>query len=388
MRRLFLAAAIAILSSFAAKGAEKGAVDIVFGPWIQNVTDNSFTVLWTSSEKVLAWLDVDRADGPGFYQKDRTRYYQDIVGRHYAGTFHSIEVTGLEPGTEYRFRIAGQVVEDESTNAHAINFGPQKAVKKYFVVKTLDSKAEKCRFCVVNDIHANDARYKALMAPVKREDVDFVVLNGDMVSVVKEIDTLIKHTFVPMAELAAGCPIVYARGNHEGRGADWYLTPKVFPTPTGEFYYTFRQGPCAFVVLDAGEDKPDNDVEYSGTAAFDAYRAKELEWLKGALKDPAFTSAPHKICIMHIPTFNEKNTWYTQKWITENFAPLLNAAGVKLMISGHHHHFILKQPGDYNNRYTIYVNACDERLDVVADSRTISLRSYSTDGTLMHSLDL
>ena len=168
MRRFIIAAFIAILSSFAAEGANKGNVDIVFGPWIQNVTENSFTVLWTSSEKVLAWLDVDRADGPGFYQKDRTRYYQDIVGRHYAGTFHSIEVTGLEPGTEYRFRIAGQVVEDEDSNAHAIDYGPQKAIKKYFTVKTLDSKAEVCRFSVVNDIHAHDDTYAALMAPVKR----------------------------------------------------------------------------------------------------------------------------------------------------------------------------------------------------------------------------
>ena len=46
------------------------------------------------------------------------------------------------------------------------------------------------------------------------------------------------------------------------------------------FYYTFRHGPAFFVVLDCGEDKPDNDIEYSGLADFDRYRATAADWLK------------------------------------------------------------------------------------------------------------
>ena len=116
---------------------------------------------------------------------------------------------------------------------------------------------------------------------------------GDIVSYAKSIDTVMVHTFGPVADIVKDIPVVFARGNHEGRGADSYLVPGLFDTPTGEPYYIFRRGPVAFVVLDGGEDKPDSSVEYSGLADYDAYRQAELEWLRGAVKDrssegPAF----------------------------------------------------------------------------------------------------
>ena len=42
----------------------------------------------------------------------------------------------------------------------------------------------------------------------------------------------------------------------------------------------------AFIVLDAGEDKPDDDVEYGGLADYDPYRLSQLSWLKEAVKRP------------------------------------------------------------------------------------------------------
>lgn len=370
------------------KKAKADPIDPSIGPWISNVTETSFTVLWTTPGKVLSWVDVCEDTGVTWYRSENRRCFQDIDGRHFAGTFHAVEVTGLEPGKSYMYRIGGRVVEDDMSNAHANNYGPERVLKTFFKVRTLDKNAEVCKFSVVNDIHADSERFKSLMEGFDPVQSDFFVMNGDMVSVSKSIDTVMKYCFEPMALKAGNIPIIYARGNHEGRGGDWYLVKNLFPTPTGQYYFSLRQGPAGIIVLDAGEDKPDSDVEYSGTAAYDAFRARELEWLRSAVKDPDFVSAPQKICIMHIPTFDEKSSWYTQKWITDNFLPILNEAGVKLMISGHHHRFILKQPGDYANRYTIYVNDCKERLDVECSASGIALRSYTLDGELSHSLDL
>lgn len=388
MKTLKLMAAALLMTAFGAQAAKADPIDPKVGPWISNVTETSFTVVWTTEKKVLSWVDACEDNGVTWYRSANKRYFQDIDGRHFAGTFHSVEVTGLEPGKTYMYRIGGRTVEDDMSNAHANNYGPDRVLKTFFKVKTLDSKADECRFSVVNDIHANLDRFSSLMEGFDPAQSDFFVMNGDMVSVSKCIDTVMRYCFEPMGEKAGNVPVIYARGNHEGRGADWYLVKNLFPTPTGQYYFSLRQGPAGIIVLDAGEDKPDTDVEYSGTAAYDAFRARELEWLREAVKDPAFASAPQKICIMHIPTFGEKSSWYTQKWITDNFLPILNAAGVKLMISGHHHRFMLKDPGTYGNDYTIYVNDCTERLDVVCTSSGISLKSYDTAGALKHTLDL
>jgi len=155
----------------------------------------------------------------------------------------------------------------------------------------------------------------------------------------------------------------------------------------GGWYFTFRQGPAAFVVLDGGEDKPDSDVEYNGTAAFDQYRAAELEWLKTAVKDPAFQAAPVKICLIHIPMSWYEDIWYAQRRLYEDFLPVLNAAGIDLMISGHLHKHEVSEKGAGNNSFPIVVNSNNERLDVTVEGKKISLRFYDTAGKLLRTLN-
>ena len=163
----------------------------------------------------------------------------------------------------------------------------------------------------------------------------------------------------------------------------------LFPTSTGEFWYSFRQGPAAFIVLDAGEDKPDESHEYAGTADYDSYRARETQWLLQAVQEPSFTSAPVKICIIHVPTVALADSWYSQLWITENWAPILEKAGIRLMISGHHHKWIYSEAGKDGKNYPVVVNSNLERMDVVVTADgAIDLKTYDADGVLKHQLNL
>lgn len=97
---------------------------------------------------------------------------------------------------------------------------------------------------------------------------------------------------------ASETPFYMVRGNHESRGvyAKQYLN--YFPTPTGMPYYTFKEGPVFFIVMDGGEDKPDNDIEYLGTAAFDQYREEEAEWLRKVVESDDFKSSPFKVAVI------------------------------------------------------------------------------------------
>ena len=376
---------LSILLLFSLYALPASASNLLYGPWVCNVTETGFTVLWITEQPSLDCVEIAPADGTSFDGKTRQKFYQTSHGRRTAGTYHCVAIDSLQPGTEYRYRIVGKVVEDDS-NVYRINYGVQRQIsaRRDHCVKTLDSKSEVCRFSMVNDIHGNDKRYADLTASIDPQKTDFLLLNGDMVSNSKQIDTVIKHMVVPIREKAEQIPLFYARGNHEGRGPDFDKLYDMFPTSTGEFYYSFRQGPAAFLVLDAGEDKPDSHHEYGETAEYDAYRQKETEWFLKAVQEESFVSAPMKICVVHIPIMAFRTSWYAERWITEHWAPILEKAGVDIVLSAHHHKWRLSEAGQQGKNFPVLTNSDKERMDVVVTANSIEIKTYSTDGTFVH----
>lgn len=352
---------------------------IVYGPWIHGISETGFTVLWTTRDPSLAWVEIAPDDGSDFYACERERFYETVAGRRVSGTFHKVEISSLEAGTAYRYRLCEKKIADDS-NAYAIAYGPETACRPVSRIRTLDRRQKVCRFAMLNDIHERDSLAKTLLKTVCPSGIDFLVLNGDIVNSSESIDSVMKHSFGPVERFIRNVPLVFARGNHEGRGRDFHRVPELFSTPTGEFYYTFRHGPVAFIVLDAGEDKPDSDVEYSGTADYDSYREKELKWLKTALQTEEVLSARFKVVLIHIPAVRREHAWYAQKWELEQLLPVLNNAGISLMLSGHQHKREVIPAGELGNNFPIVINDDEERLDFEADSSSISVSAANTEG--------
>ena len=384
MKRLITLAAALLAAVLCAAKAPKATVQ--YGPWIQNVTETGFTVVFKTTEPALSYVEVAPDDGASFYNVERPRFYETVAGRRVSGTMHRIRISGLEPGKAYRYRVHGKQVMDDSS-AYGTVWGPEGVIaKEVRGIRTLDKGAAKCRFSVVNDMHAQFERFATLTRDLKPEDLDFFAMNGDIVSYVNSIDTMMKYTFGPAKELLRRVPSLYIRGNHESRGREFDKVPTLFETPTGEFYYQFRQGPCAILVLDGGEDKPDSSGEYSGTADYDTYRRAELEWLREAVKDPDFRDAPWRIVLIHIPTISHIEPWYAQQWLCDNMLPILNEAGVNLMLSGHHHKYIFVTPHaeGNGNDFPILVNSNVDRLDFTATDSLIDIRIVDLEGKEIH----
>ena len=356
--------------------------DVVCGPWISDVTQTSFTVNWVTEGATLSWVEAGVDDGRVFYSSKKRKYYQTVAGKRVTGCKHSVKVTGLQPGTQYVYRICGKRIADDN-NAYFMKYGSEKASKAKNKVRTLDHGADSCRFAIVSDIHGRDEHFKALTKGLKAQNLDFFVVNGDLVSEIYDIDKATRHAVDPIQPLVANLPYFYVRGNHEGRGRAHYQLTDIFPMREQDgWYYTFRQGPVAFIVLDAGEDKPDSDVEYGDLAEYDPYRQAQLEWLKEAVKRPEVVSAPIKICLMHIPAYKDNTTWYAQSWANENFVPVLNEAGVKAMFSGHIHKHLIVQAGHSGNDFPIICSSNNEYFVVSSDSKTITVKAYDTAGKL------
>ena len=363
--------------------------DVKYGPWVQNVSETGFTVLWKSTLKNFAWVEVAPDDGTPFEMCDRQRFYQVVAGRRIADVFHSVPVTGLESGKAYRYRIYAKVVENDES-AYAVDYGAERRVQIAGdgVIKTLDRNAEKCRFFMLSDIHGKDKNFKALTKDIDKNNYDFLLMNGDMFSHISSADSMMRHVFHTVPAITSSLPTVYTRGNHETRGREAHLLEDICPTPTGHPYYILRQGPVAFLIIDGGEDKPDSAPEYSGTVDFDGFREAELKWIREAVKDPIFTEAPIKVAVMHIPALRFPSSWYSQVWLNENFVPVLNEAGVDVMLSGHHHQHINVNPGYCGNKFPIIANDDTDRLEFEADSNGWHVRTYDLEGKLTHSYDV
>lgn len=385
MKRLCFSLMLTLLA-VVAFAADPPRVNTKCGPWVVGVTETEMTVVWTSTDRCMGWVEVAPDDGTSFYAEERPRYDEDFMGRHVVSAVHHVRITGLKPGTSYRYRIYQQGVDDSGHNPVPSGYISASNVysQKPYAIRTMDAKKADCTFTMVNDIHGRDSMMLALTKGLKEQKPDFVVFNGDMVSFMGSTEDIETGFMTRATEtFATDIPLVYVRGNHETRGPGFSEYLNLFPTPTNTPYFTFRQGPVAFVVLDSGEDKPDSDIEYGGTAAYDAYREKMAEWLKEAVKSEEFRSAPVKIALLHIP-FDKGLGWYGNNELKRLLLPTLNEAGIDVMLCGHTHRYSFRDVGSVDNNFPILVNSNNDKVNVRATKSQIDMEVVDATGKVLH----
>ena len=376
MKKFFLASFLALSINMFSQAE----FQIVCGPYLQRITDTEATIVWLTNKNAVSWVELAPDDSTHFYAKERPQYFQTRIGKKEVGTTHAVPLKNLEPGTFYRYRIYSQEVL--GGNGSSTQYGKIVATKIFqsnpLRFKTLDMKKTAFSFEMVNDIHENNELLSSLLNNVKSEKVDFVIYNGDMVSDMRSAEKVPDGFLSKSAEMfAAEIPFYMARGNHETRGlfADTYMN--YFPSPTGLPYYSFQQGSTFFIVLDSGEDKPDSDIEYGGLAAFDAYRMEEAEWLKKLVAGDAYKAAKHKIVIVHMPPM--PNHWHGPTMVKDIFVPILNEAGVDLMLCGHlHKHFYYDK--NYGGcQFPVLINANKNKVRVDVSENSLLVKALNAE---------
>lgn len=364
-------------------------VKIVQGPYLHAVGENEFTVVWKTDQPAIAWVEIAPNDGTHFYNCERPKYFQTQYGRKSIDTLHVVRVSGLEEATTYRYRIISAAARKGEKDRILLTEtrGSDVYRKQPFVVTTNDPNKSKISFAVVNDIHAKTAELETLLGDVKKRGYDFVCFNGDMTSRNNTQDEVFKFYLSSAVNLfAAETPLCFVRGNHETRGAYATSLPELFPTTTGQPYYSFRQGPAYFIMLDCGEDKPDSDMEYSGLACYDQYREQEAAWLRGVVASEEFRSAPVKIVFCHIPP--ETKGWHGAAEIHRLFVPILNEAGIDLWLSGHIHKYRLDEAGTNGCNFPVMCNPNVCRLDAEVTANGININIFDVNSTRLHTYQI
>lgn len=227
---------------------------------------------------------------------------------------------------------------------------PQTSPERAF--RTLDPSADATTFVVWNDTHENATTLQSLASLTTPLAPDFLLWNGDQSNDI-HFERDMAGQFLNPAGLAVAdkWPLAYVRGNHECRGPAAHALPGFTGSPGDRFYYGFRSGPLAAIVLDTGEDKPDDSPYFGGMAAYGPMQERQAQWLQDVVKEAWFQEAPHKVLFCHIPLWFkhpkiQSNPFDGHDFCRKLWVPTLVAAGVKLVVSGHTHDYLWMPASD------------------------------------------
>lgn len=312
-------------------------------PVVSGPSPDAITILQPIQRHATGYLEYSLGDG-AFQRVDAESAGLLPLETHVL----KFRLPPLPPGKEVRYRIVAHTVgwiRVRQFHHGEVRTGePKRSDVRSF--RTLDPSAPTTTFAVWNDTHENTETLKSLHSKTAALKPDFLLWNGDQTNDVHFEKDMAEQFLTPSGlAVADRWPLAYVRGNHDVRGPEAHRVPKFTGTPGDRFYYAFRSGPLAALVMDTGEDKPDDSPYFGGMAAFQPMQRRQLAWLKEIIKEPWFREAPFKVLFCHIPLYFTRDIFPThRRWECHNFCrdlwvPTLVEAGVQFIVSGHTHDF-------------------------------------------------
>ncbi len=367
------------------------ALAITHGPYLQNITENSATIMWFTNKNCVSRVEFGTGENMRTFPQ-----WGSLVQTAVSSSFglieantnnHKIIIRDLEPGKSYRYRVISK--EIVQFQPYEVLFGST-VVSDIFTFKTLNPIQESMSFYVVNDIHEDAARLDAQIQAVPWDNIDMVFLNGDTISHFED-EKQIFEGFLDTCvnKFAKNIPFILVRGNHETRGVLARHLPDYIPPRDHEYYYSFNHGPAHIIVLDTGEDKADSHPVYAGLADFDKYRDSQAEWLKSNAKSENFSRASFQIVICHIPPFTGRTEriGHGEQYIKKSWGPILNDSGIDLIICGHTHRFAILQANEEHN-YPIVIGAKDTVIKVISSQNELTVVVLESDGQVRETFSI
>lgn len=351
------------------------------GPYLQELSEHAVTFVFTTSDKGFSWVEV-KPDGG-----EAERHYTVRNGlRDAYNTFNVIRVENLRPDTRYQYRLCSKQIAD--FQPYKVTFGDS-IVSPWRRFSTPDPKATACSFIALSDMHQQPDKLGRLLNQAGVGSADMIFYVGDMMNYYDNEETPFRSFIDKSVELfASEKPFVLVRGNHETRGNMAREYARYVPKSSGKYYGAYRVGDIMFVVLDCGEDKPDDFWVYAGLTDFDGYRTEQAAWFGELIRSKAYKSAKWRIVMNHFPPLSHMESDNPERHgiqdITDKFLPLYNQAKIDLMISGHTHVYEFMSPDKYDRlTFPVIVNSTESVARIDIDGRTLKAKVTDTGGNTL-----
>ena len=267
---------------------------LVLGPYLQSPRKDQIVVMWEVDRVTTGEVAFGPADGELSLQVDSSS----------AGRRHEVALTGLEPGTSYRYQVR-------------INGAPLAPERTF---RTLPDGSQGLRFAVLGDTQSGHAVHRSVVERIVEWGPDFVLHTGDLVS-----DGMSNGDWLRFFE--AEEPLMSERvlfpvlGNHD-MGRERLFA--YFDPPGSEPWYSFDVGAARFIAL-----------QVDGLGSYDE-DSTQYRWLEQQLEE---NDRPWVIVWFHIPPYAASAVLPADPVVRDALVPLFNRYAVDLVLSGHHHNY-------------------------------------------------
>ena len=282
-------------------------------PYIQKAGTGNVTVVWNTD--IASDSQVEYGT---------TQAYGIVVTNPDSVTQHIVELTGLNSGTTYYYRVSSDgVVLTSSGTTFQTNKSNPSFTFTVFGDSGIATPFQSMVAQLLNDINPH-----------------FGIHTGDVNYWAGEEVNYNPHYFIPYKNTIKRIAIYPTLGNHDV-GTDNgqpYLDAFVLPGEESdsntERYYSFDYANAHFVCLDVSEQ-----------ISSDAYEvgSEQYNWL---VNDLASTTKTWKFVYFHVPPYssNSKPHHDGNKGVQDNLSPVFEDYGVDLVFSGHSHHYERTKP--------------------------------------------
>lgn len=320
-------------------------------PYLQNPVDGGITVMWETTVPAYSWVEY------GTDKENLKRARLLVDGQVICNNdLHKIRLEGLQPGQKYYYRVCS--TEILSYRAYSKAFG-QTAVSDFSTFELPEADEDSFTAIVFNDLHQRTATFQVLLGQVKDVDYDFVVFNGDCVDDPANRAQASRFIKVMTEGVHADrVPAFFMRGNHEIRNAYSIGLRDHFDYVGNKTYGAFNWGDTRIVMLDCGEDKPDDTPVYYDLNDFTQLRQDQVEFMKKEFASKAFKKAEKRVLIHHIPLYGYEHNLCNDLW-----RPILGKAPFDVCLNAHTHRFAYHPAGSLDCKYPVIIGGGNQEKD-------------------------
>ena len=311
-------------------GYELRPCNLSYEPVVYAVEDE-YQIVFSTSDNAIGWVNIGGKE------------YYDL----YAGSMKSADKV-------HKITVPQKALDE--AGSYAINYrqmiyrGPfggylGELKTQHYAFRPVDS-SDGLYHVAISDVHeaveaataAATAGHVLPLAFDEMQNADFIVLLGDLVSMVETEEDAQLANELAHAITKGEIPVIYARGNHEIKGEYAEELYKYVGSKDQQYAYTVTLGDddVFAVVLDMGEDHEDDWWEYYETARFDRYRQEQTQMLEQILADGEYENYRYRMMVCHIPVvYVDKNGYF--ETFRSDWTSLLNEMELDIGLSGHKH---------------------------------------------------
>ena len=312
-----LMAAVIAIAVFEGYGVTVGS-RFTYEPVVYAVED-TYQIVFSTNHPAAAWVEIGGE-----------AYYDLFAGSmKSADTVHKITVPQekLDGAKAYSIHAEKMIYRGP--------FGgfKGKEISREYSFRPVDT-SDGLVYYTMTDVH--HARVGAVDAALSVENLDFLVILGDSVGMM-DYEKDVQFSNLLAHDVTGGeIPVVYARGNHEIKGAYGEELYRYVGSKNESFYYWFTLSDVFGINLDLGEDHDDGWWEYYDTDRFDLYRDGQTQFLRELAEAKPYEDYAYTLVTCHIP-IQFVNARKDHEDVKAQWTALLNQIQPDLAVYGHQH---------------------------------------------------